>query len=161
MASKSYPCQSTPHATHTNTRTHEHTNPPTPWGQQVCEFQLVKMSDCMGLWEPPGRLQAPPVAQFRQPPMGPLMAPLGPQGCASWARNPKGPKIAPFWHQLGCHPTVLHDIKTRLRSIPAQISPDRSNPLNLNFFSFFFFTIVEPKMSKIWIWGREKRPCEE
>ena len=61
---------------------------------------------------------------------------LGPrvQGCASRARNTKGPKITPFWHQLGRHPAVLHDIKTRLRRISAQISPDRSHPLNLNFF---------------------------
>ena len=34
-------------------------------------------------------------------------------GCASRARNPKGPKIGPFCHQLGRHPTVLRDIATK------------------------------------------------
>ncbi len=37
------------------------------------------------------------------------------QGCASWARNPKGPQITPFCHQLGRHPTVLHTTKTSPR----------------------------------------------
>ena len=63
-----------------------------------------------------------------------MWPPLGPQGCASWARNPKGPQITPFCHQLGRHPTVLH-IRGGVRCrISARISPDRSHPLNLDFF---------------------------
>ena len=42
---------------------------------------------------------------------------------------------------MGRHPTVLHIRGGILRRIPARISPDRSHPLNLNFFSAIF----EPK----------------
>ena len=54
--------------------------------------------------------------------------------CAGWAQNPKGPQITPYCHQSGRHPTVLQTTKTSRRRIPVRISPDRSNPLNLNFF---------------------------
>ena len=50
------------------------------------------------------------------------------QGCASWARNPKGPKITPFWHQMGRHPTVFQTESGLMRRISARISPDRSPP---------------------------------
>ena len=80
------------------------------------------------------------------------LGPLTSQGCASAARNPKGPQITPFWHQLGRHPTVLHDIKTRLRRISARISPDRSHPLNLNFFLTIFRPPNCPKIKKCYFW---------
>ena len=81
---------------------------------------------------------------------------LGPraQGCASRARNPKGPQITPFCHQLGRHPTILHILSTRRRRISARISPDRSNPLNL----IFLLTIFGPKMLQIEIFGEKKTP---
>ena len=67
---------------------------------------------------------------------------MGAQGCASRARNPKGPQITPFCHQWGRHPTVLH-IRGGVRCrISARISPDRSHPLNLD----FFLTMFGPKM---------------
>ena len=85
-----------------------------------------------------------------------VFGPWGPgpraQGCASRARNPKGPQITPFCHQLGRHPTILHILSTRMRRISARISPDRSNPLNLN----FCLTIVGPSMPNIAILLRTK-----
>ena len=45
------------------------------------------------------------------------------QGCAGWARNPKGPQITPFRHQMGRRGTIW-DFKTGIRlRIPARISP--------------------------------------
>ena len=62
------------------------------------------------------------------------------QVCASWGRNPKGPKMTPIWLEMGRHPTIL-DIRGRvLHRIPLRISPDRSTPLNLNFFLTIFWT---------------------
>ena len=81
---------------------------------------------------------------------------LGPgfQRCAGWARNPKGPQIGPFCHQMGRHPTIL-DIRGGVRCrIPARISLDRSHPLNLNFFLTIFWT----KNQKKWFSGRKKTP---
>ena len=65
--------------------------------------------------------------------------------CASWARNPKGPQITPFCHQLGRHPTVLDATSAEFRQISARRSLGGSRPLNLN----FFFTILEPKNAQI------------
>ena len=72
---------------------------------------------------------------------------LGPrsQGCASWARNPKETQITPFCHQSGRHPNILHEINTSWRRNPLRISPDRSNPLNLN---LFLFTILDQSFMK-------------
>ena len=72
-----------------------------------------------------------------------------PQRCASWARNPKGPQITPFWHQSGRHPTVLHIRGGILRRIPARFSPDRSHPLNLDFFGVIFSSKNAPKLPKV------------
>ena len=44
------------------------------------------------------------------------------QGCAGWARNPKGPQITPFCHQLGRHPTVLDATSAEFRRISARRS---------------------------------------
>ena len=55
------------------------------------------------------------------------------QGCAGWARNPKGPQITPFCHQLGRHPTVLDATSAGFRQISARRSLGGSRPLNLNF----------------------------
>ena len=56
-----------------------------------------------------------------------------PAGCAGWARNPKGPQVTPFCHQMGRHPTIW-DFKTGIRHrIPARISPCGSRGLNPNF----------------------------
>ena len=65
---------------------------------------------------------------------------LGPgsQGCAGWARNPKGPQITPFCHQLGRHPTVLDATSAEFRQISARRSLGGSRPLNLNFFFHHF-----------------------
>ena len=72
------------------------------------------------------------------------------QGCASRARNPKGPQITPFRHQMGRRGTIW-DLGTGiLRRIPARFSPDRSHPLNLNFFS----AIVDPPKPNIAFSGR-------
>ena len=72
------------------------------------------------------------------------------QGCAGWARNPKGPQITPFRHQMGRHPTIW-DFKTGIRHrIPARISPWGSRGLNPNFFS----PILDPKMPKSLFSGR-------
>ena len=60
------------------------------------------------------------------------------QGCAGWARNPKGPKITPFCHQLGRHPTVLDATSAEFRQISARRSLGGSRPLNLNFFFHHF-----------------------
>ena len=65
--------------------------------------------------------------------------------CAGWARNPKGPQVTPFCHQMGRHPTIW-DFKTGIRHrIPARISPWGSRGLNPNFFS----PILDPKMQKV------------
>merc|ERR1711965_684896 len=54
------------------------------------------------------------------------------QGCAGWARNPKGPQITPFRHQMGRHGTIW-DFKTGIRHrIPARISLWGSRGLNPN-----------------------------
>ena len=45
---------------------------------------------------------------------------------------------------MGRHPTILHIRGGILRRIPARFSPDRSHPLNLNFFSAIF----EPKKTQ-------------
>ena len=89
---------------------------------------------------PSQSLQAPPTTGGLRPPdpppkVGCLPAASraqGPQGCACWARNPKGPQITPFCHQSGRHPTILDILGGLMRRISARISPDRSNPLNLN-----------------------------
>ena len=63
------------------------------------------------------------------------------QGCAGWARNPKGPQIAPFRHQMGRRGTIW-DFKTGIRlRIPARISPWGSRGPNPN----FFLTHIGPK----------------
>ena len=63
---------------------------------------------------------------------------MGEFRCAGWARNPKGPQITPFCHQMGRHPTIW-DCKTGIRHrIPARISPWGSWGLNLNFFVAYF-----------------------
>ena len=50
--------------------------------------------------------------------------------CAGWARNPKGPQVTPFCHQMGRYPTIW-DFKTGIwHRIPAQISPWGSQGLN-------------------------------
>ena len=60
------------------------------------------------------------------------------QGCTGWARNPKGPQVTPFCHQMGRHPTIW-DFKTGIRHrIPARISPWGSRGLNPNFFFVYF-----------------------
>ena len=66
------------------------------------------------------------------------------QGCAGWARNPKGPQITPFCHQMGRHPTIW-DFKTGIRHrIPARISPWGSRGLNPN----FLFAYLGSKIAK-------------
>ena len=84
--------------------------------------------------------------------------------CAGWARNPKGPQVTPFCHQMGRHPTVLDISGGKIRRIPARISPWGSRGLNPNFFlthfgpknaqkSIFwegFEFIRDPSQ---WIWG--------
>ena len=70
--------------------------------------------------------------------------PQGAQGCAGWARNPKGSQITPFCHQLGRHPTVLDATSAGFRQILARRSLGGSRPLNLNFFPPFW----SQKMSK-------------
>ena len=58
--------------------------------------------------------------------------------CAGWARNPKGPQVTPFRHQMGRHPTIW-DFKTGIRHrIPARISPWESRGPNPNFLSTHF-----------------------
>ena len=74
----------------------------------------------------------------------------GQPGClasnhASQARNPKGPQITPFCHQMGRHPTVLDATSAEFRQISAQRSLGGSRPFNLNFFP----TYLEPKNAKI------------
>ena len=60
------------------------------------------------------------------------------QGCAGWARNPKGPQITPFRHQMGRRGTIW-DFKTGIRlRIPARISPWGSRGPNPNFFFAYF-----------------------
>ena len=74
-------------------------------------------------------------------------------GCASWTRNLQ---ITPFCHRLGRHPTILHNLSRKIRRILVRISPDRSPPLNLNFFS----SICCPQNAqnaKIWTCFRKDR----
>ena len=60
------------------------------------------------------------------------------QGCAGWARNPKGRQITPFRHQMGRRGTIW-DFKTGIRlRIPARISPWGSRGPNPNFFFAYF-----------------------
>ena len=67
-----------------------------------------------------------------------------PPRCAGWARNPKGPQITPFCHQMDRHPTIW-DFKTGIQHrIPAWILPWGSRGLNPNFFSL----ILEQHMPK-------------
>ena len=91
-----------------------------------------------------------------------VFLPLGfhpsPPGCAGQARNPVRPNVGHFFHQMGRHPTILDIRGGVLHRIPLRISPDRSNPLNLNFFLTIFWT---KKLKKIFFWGGKKRPCEE
>ena len=82
-------------------------------------------------------------AACRQPP-GPRA-----QGCASRARNPKGPQITPFCHQMGRHPTIWDARHGFLHRISARISLDRSRPLNLNFCFCHFWTT---KIEKCYFW---------
>ena len=64
--------------------------------------------------------------------------PKGAHGGAGRARNPKGPQITPFCHQMGRHPTIW-DFKTGIRHrIPARISPWGTRGLNPNYFSAYF-----------------------
>ena len=55
-----------------------------------------------------------------------------------------GPRITHFCHQWGRHPTVLHIRGGARRRISARFSPDRSHPLNLN----FFWAIFDNKKAK-------------
>ena len=65
-------------------------------------------------------------------------------GCAGWARNPTGPKITPFCHQVGRRGTIWN-FKIGIRhKIPAQISPWGSRGLNPN----FLFAYFGPKNAK-------------
>ena len=86
------------------------------------------------------------------------------QGCAGWARNPKGPQITPFCHQLGRHPTVLDATSAGFRQISARRSLGGSRPLNLNFFVHHFgakkcqnpifwdiFENGHPQPGRIWV----------
>ena len=69
-----------------------------------------------------------------------------PSGCAGRARNPKGPQITPFCHQMARHPTIW-DFKTGIRlRIPARISPWGSQGLNPNFLFHPFWTQKCPKV---------------
>ena len=71
------------------------------------------------------------------------------QGCAGWARNPKGPQITPFRHQMGRRGTIW-DFKTGIRlRIPARISPWGSRGPNPNFF-FADFGAKNGKKSIFW-----------
>ena len=61
-----------------------------------------------------------------------------PAGCAGRARNPKGPQITPFCHQMCRHPKMW-DLKTGIRHrIPARISSWGSQGPNPNFFLSHF-----------------------
>ena len=87
-----------------------------------------------------------------------VFLPLGfhpsPPGCASQARNPVRPNVGHFFHQMGRHPTILDIRGGVLHRIPLRISPDRSNPLNLNFFLTIFWTKNQKKLFS----GRKKTP---
>ena len=95
----------------------------------------------------------PPPARPRTPPRTP---PRTQPGCASWARNPKGPKITPFCHQMGRHPTIWDAGHGFLHRISARISPDRSHPLKLNFFLDHFWTKNAQNRDS----GRKKMPLQ-
>ena len=60
--------------------------------------------------------------------------------------------MTPIWLEMGRHPTVLDNRGGVLHRIPLRISPDRSNPLNFNFFLTIFLT----KNQKKWFSGRTK-----
>ena len=77
-----------------------------------------------------------------------------PPGCAGQARNPVRPNVGHFFHQMGRHPTILDIRGGVLHRIPLRISPDRSNPLNLNFFLTIFWTKNQKKSFS----GRKKTP---
>ena len=66
---------------------------------------------------------------------GPLRPRPQGQGCASWAQNSKGPQTIPFWHQSGRHPTILDILGGPGCRTSARSLPDRTHPLNLNYFS--------------------------
>ena len=66
-------------------------------------------------------------------------------GCASWARNPKGPQNTPFCHQVGRHPTIFDIWTGILRRILARISPGGVPPPQSQLFFDPFWT---PKMGK-------------
>ena len=64
--------------------------------------------------------------------------PARPPRCAGWARNPKGPQVTPFCHQMGRRGTIW-DFKTGIRlRIPARISPWGSRGPNPNFLLAYF-----------------------
>ena len=58
------------------------------------------------------------------------------QGCASWDRNSKAPKIRRFCHQMGRHPTIWDARHGFFHRISARISPDRVNALATNWINF-------------------------
>ena len=67
-------------------------------------------------------------------------------GCASWARNPKGPQITPFCHQMGRHPTVL-DISDA--DFDQNFGPDLSRGVPGSISRFFVHYFWTSKSSKI------------
>ena len=76
-------------------------------------------------------------------------------GCAGRARNPKGPQVTPFCHQMGRHPTIW-DLETGTRRrIPARISPWGSRGLNPN----FCLPILYSKNANMQISGRFSNLC--
>ena len=78
------------------------------------------------------------------------------QGCAGWTRNPKGPQITPFCHQLGRHPTVLDATSAGFRQISARRSLGGSRPLNLN---FLFHHFGAQKWQNVNFWEVLKMDC--
>ena len=88
------------------------------------------------------------VAVMRVAPARPPPAARPPR-CAGWARNPKGPQVTPFRHQMGRRGTIL-DFKTGIRlRIPARISPWGSRGPNPNFF-FAYFGAKNAQKSIFW-----------
>ena len=99
--------------------------PPTPWVIRRVSLDWVKWFCPWG----PGSLN-PPAGAPR----------VTDYPCAGWARNPKGPQIIPFCHQMGRRATIW-DLGTAPRGrISLRISPGGSRPLNLNFFVHHFGT---------------------
>ena len=83
-------------------------------------------------------------------------------GCAGQARNPKGPQVTPFCHQMGRHPTVLDISGAEMHRIPARISPWGSRGLNPNFLFTHFGPNKCPKVNflagfRIYVAGRLSR----